>query len=84
MERGGVGGGWDRGALAGGVARWRVWCANCLASAHFHPPPPPPAPGVPLVYELDADLKPVRHYYLGDADEVAKKAAAVAAQGSAK
>jgi len=40
--------------------------------------------GVPLVYELDADLKPLRHYYLGDEDEIAKKAAAVAAQGKAK
>jgi 2,3-bisphosphoglycerate-dependent phosphoglycerate mutase len=40
--------------------------------------------GLPLVYELDADLKPVRHYYLGDAEEAAKKAAAVAAQGTAK
>jgi 2,3-bisphosphoglycerate-dependent phosphoglycerate mutase len=40
--------------------------------------------GVPLVYELDDDLNPIRHYYLGDADEVAKKAAAVANQGSAK
>ena len=40
--------------------------------------------GVPLVYELDDDLKPIRHYYLGDKDEIAKKAAAVAAQGSSK
>ena len=40
--------------------------------------------GVPLVYELDDKLKPIRHYYLGDKDEIAKKAAAVAAQGSAK
>ena len=40
--------------------------------------------GIPLVYELDADLKPIRHYYLGDADEIAAKAAAVAAQGKAK
>jgi 2,3-bisphosphoglycerate-dependent phosphoglycerate mutase len=40
--------------------------------------------GLPLVYELDADLKPVKHYYLGDADEAAKKAAAVAAQGAVK
>ncbi len=39
--------------------------------------------GIPLVYELDADLKPIRHYYLGDADAVAKAAAAVAAQGKA-
>ncbi len=37
--------------------------------------------GIPLVYELDADLKPLRHYYLGDADAAAKAAAAVAAQG---
>ena len=40
--------------------------------------------GVPLVYELDDNLKPIKHYYLGDADEIAKKAAAVAAQGKAK
>src|SRR5512133_1169206 len=40
--------------------------------------------GIPLVYELDADLKPVNHYYLGDADAVAAAAAAVAAQGASK
>ena len=40
--------------------------------------------GIPLVYELDKDLKPIQHYYLGDPDEVAKKAAAVANQGKAK
>jgi 2,3-bisphosphoglycerate-dependent phosphoglycerate mutase len=40
--------------------------------------------GVPLVYELDDNLKPIKHYYLGDAEEIAKKAAAVAAQGKAK
>ncbi len=40
--------------------------------------------GVPLVYELDASLKPIRHYYLGDADEVARRVAAVSAQGKAK
>jgi 2,3-bisphosphoglycerate-dependent phosphoglycerate mutase len=40
--------------------------------------------GIPLVYELDAELKPIRHYYLGDAEAVAKAAAAVAAQGSNK
>ena len=39
---------------------------------------------IPLVYELDADLKPIKHYYLGDADEIAKAAAAVANQGKAK
>ncbi len=40
--------------------------------------------GLPLVYELDKDLKPVRNYYLGDPAEAAKKAAAVANQGKAK
>jgi len=39
--------------------------------------------GIPLVYELDADLKPLRHYYLGDAQAAAKAAAAVAQQGKA-
>ncbi|WP_140633156.1 2,3-diphosphoglycerate-dependent phosphoglycerate mutase [Methylibium rhizosphaerae] len=37
--------------------------------------------GIPLVYELDANLKPIRHYYLGDQEAAAKAAAAVAAQG---
>ena len=40
--------------------------------------------GVPLVYELDAGLRPLRHRYLGDPDEVAKRVAAVSAQGKAK
>jgi len=39
--------------------------------------------GVPLVYELTADLKPIQHYYLGDPKAVAAAAAAVAAQGQA-
>ena len=39
--------------------------------------------GIPLVYELDADLKPIKHYYLGDAEAAAKAAAAVASQGKA-
>ena len=39
--------------------------------------------GIPLVYELDADLKPIRHYYLGDAAAAASAAAAVASQGKA-
>ncbi len=38
----------------------------------------------PLVYELDAGLKPIRNYYLGDPDEIARATAAVAAQGKAK
>ena len=37
--------------------------------------------GIPLVYELDAALKPLRHYYLGDPEAAAAAAAAVAAQG---
>jgi 2,3-bisphosphoglycerate-dependent phosphoglycerate mutase len=40
--------------------------------------------GIPLVYELDDQLKPRRHYYLGDAEEVAKRIAAVSAQGKVK
>ncbi|CPO42314.1 phosphoglyceromutase [Bordetella pertussis] len=40
--------------------------------------------GQPLVYELDEDLKPIRHYYLGDAAEIEAAMAAVAAQGKAK
>ena len=39
--------------------------------------------GIPLVYELDANLKPIKHYYLGDAVAAAKAAAAVASQGKA-
>jgi 2,3-bisphosphoglycerate-dependent phosphoglycerate mutase len=37
--------------------------------------------GIPLVYELDANLKPIRSYYLGDAQAAANAAAAVANQG---
>ena len=39
---------------------------------------------VPLVYELTDDLKPIRHYYLGDQAEIAKATAAVAAQAKTK
>jgi 2,3-bisphosphoglycerate-dependent phosphoglycerate mutase len=39
--------------------------------------------GVPLVYELDDVLKPIRHYYLGDAAEVERATQAVASQGKA-
>jgi len=39
--------------------------------------------GIPLVYELDAELKPIKSYYLGDAEAAAKAAAAVANQGKA-
>ena len=40
--------------------------------------------GQPLVYELDADLKPIRHYYLGDAAAIDAAMAAVAGQGKSK
>ena len=40
--------------------------------------------GIPLVYELDDDLKPKSHRYLGDAAAAAAAAAAVAQQGSRK
>jgi 2,3-bisphosphoglycerate-dependent phosphoglycerate mutase len=40
--------------------------------------------GIPLVYELDADLKPLKHYYLGNPDAVAKAMDAVASQGKAR
>ncbi|NMM20158.1 MAG: 2,3-diphosphoglycerate-dependent phosphoglycerate mutase [Rhodoferax sp.] len=39
--------------------------------------------GIPLVYELDDNLQPIRHYYLGDAKAAADAAAAVASQGKA-
>jgi 2,3-bisphosphoglycerate-dependent phosphoglycerate mutase len=38
--------------------------------------------GIPLVYELDANLKPIKSYYLGDAEAAKTAAAAVAKQGS--
>lgn len=40
--------------------------------------------GMPLVYELDADLNPLKHYYLGDEEAVKKAMEAVANQGKAK
>lgn len=40
--------------------------------------------GIPLVYELTENLKPIRHYYLGDAEAAAKAAAAVAGQAKRK
>jgi 2,3-bisphosphoglycerate-dependent phosphoglycerate mutase len=39
--------------------------------------------GIPLVYELDAELRPIRRDYLGDPEAVAAAAAAVARQGKA-
>jgi 2,3-bisphosphoglycerate-dependent phosphoglycerate mutase len=40
--------------------------------------------GVPLIYELDDELRPIKNYYLGDPEDAAKKAAAVANQAKAK
>jgi 2,3-bisphosphoglycerate-dependent phosphoglycerate mutase len=40
--------------------------------------------GIPLVYELDANLRPITRYYLGDEEAVKKAAEAVARQGSTK
>ncbi len=37
--------------------------------------------GIPLVYELDEDLNPIKHYYLGDQEAIKKAAEAVANQG---
>lgn len=37
--------------------------------------------GIPLVYELSEDIKPIKHYYLGDPDEIAKAVSSVANQG---
>lgn len=40
--------------------------------------------GIPLVYELDKDLNPIKSYYLGDQEEIAKRTAAVASQATKK
>jgi len=40
--------------------------------------------GIPLVYELNRDLTPVKHYYLGDPEEVSKATSAVQKQGKIK
>ncbi len=40
--------------------------------------------GQPLVYELDDDLKPIRHYYLGDPAEIEAAMAAVRRARQAK
>ncbi|HAA80710.1 MAG TPA: phosphoglyceromutase, partial [Thermoanaerobacter sp.] len=37
--------------------------------------------GIPLVYELDDDLKPIRHYYLADEEKVKEKKELVENQG---
>ncbi|MDP8260367.1 MAG: 2,3-diphosphoglycerate-dependent phosphoglycerate mutase [Candidatus Gygaella obscura] len=40
--------------------------------------------GIPLVYELDEELKPIKHYYLGDEEKIKQAVASVANQGKAK
>jgi 2,3-bisphosphoglycerate-dependent phosphoglycerate mutase len=37
--------------------------------------------GIPMVYELEDDMKPMRRYYLGDPEKAKKAMAAVASQG---
>ena len=43
-----------------------------------------PVCGIPLVYELDNELRPISHYYIGDPEAVRKATQAVADQGKAK
>ncbi|NMC04518.1 MAG: 2,3-bisphosphoglycerate-dependent phosphoglycerate mutase, partial [Candidatus Lokiarchaeota archaeon] len=40
--------------------------------------------GIPLVYELDDNLKPIKHYYIGDPEKIKAAMESVAAQGKAK
>jgi len=40
--------------------------------------------GIPLVYELDAELKPIKHYYLGNPEDIEKAVQSVKNQGKAK
>jgi len=40
--------------------------------------------GIPLIYELDDNLKPIKHYYLGDPEEVKRAMEIVASQGKVK
>ena len=40
--------------------------------------------GIPMVYELEEDMKPIRRYYLGDPEETKKAVAAVAGQAKGK
>ena len=40
--------------------------------------------GIPLVYELDNNLKPIKHYFLGNPKEIERRIKEVAAQGKAK
>ena len=40
--------------------------------------------GIPLIYELDKRLKPIKHYYLGDINQINKKTTEITAQGKIK
>ena len=40
--------------------------------------------GIPLVYELDQNLEPIKNYYLGNQDDIIEKIESVAKQGSSK
>jgi len=39
--------------------------------------------GIPLIYELDESLKPIKNYYLGDPDEIKRATETIARQGKA-
>ena len=57
--------------------------AKLSTEVHFHAAALLPA-GIPLVYELDKDLKPIKHYYLATEAEIKAALDKVAAQGKAK
>ena len=40
--------------------------------------------GIPLIYELDDELRPIKHYYLGNPEDIKKMMKAVADEGKAK
>ena len=55
--------------------------AKLSTEVHFHAAH---LVGIPLVYELDKDLKPIKHYYLATEAEIKAALDKVAAQGKAK
>ncbi len=59
--------------------KWNFILLKCVEVIELNIPT-----GIPLVYELDAHLKPVKHYYLASDAELKEKMSAVASQGKAK
>ncbi len=53
---------WQQPACAGQVSGWRLGCRYCRDEYSYRHP----------VYELDVDMKPIRHYYPGNAERVRK------------